>query len=59
MDESKNYIIDFYEDQVSNMEIHDLFRLEEMGLSERDIAEQLKVPKSLVNQLMYEHRKDF
>ena len=59
MDESKNYIIDFYEGQVSNMEIHDLLRLEEMGLDENDMSRQLNIPKAFVSQLMYEHRKDF
>ena len=59
MDESKNYIADFYEGQVSNMEIHDLLVLEELGLDEKDISKQLNIPVSFVNQLMYEHRKDF
>lgn len=59
IDESGNYITDFYEGQVSNMEIHDLLRLEEMGLDEIDMSRQLNIPKAFVSQLMYEHRKDF
>lgn len=59
IDESRNYIIDFYEGQISNMEIHDLLKLKEIGLDEGDISRQLDIPKAFVNQLMYEHRKDF
>ena len=59
IDEGRNYIADFYEGQISNMEIHDLLALEELGLDDRDISRQLNIPVSFVNQLMYEHRKDF
>lgn len=56
---SKNYIIDFYEDQVSGLNLHDLRLLEEIGLKDDEISTQLKLPKSFIIQLMYEHRKDY
>lgn len=56
---SRNYIIDFYEDQVSGLSVHDLRLLEDIGLKDEEISTQLKLPKSFINQLMYEHRKDY
>ncbi|AFS78739.1 hypothetical protein Curi_c17320 [Gottschalkia acidurici 9a] len=55
----ENYIFDFYENQVSNMSINDIFLLKDMGLRENELAQELKIPKSYINELIYEHRKDF
>ena len=55
----ENYIFDFYENQVSNMSINDIFLLKDMGLCENELAQELKLPRSYINELIYEHRKDF
>ena len=54
-----NYIVDFYEGQVSSMSINDIFLLEEMGLNGDRLAQELKIPTSYINEIIYEHRKDF
>lgn len=59
MHDYENYIVDFYKGQISNMTIDDLLLLEEMGLDDKALAQEFKIPKSYMSALLYEHRKDF
>ncbi|KNF08702.1 hypothetical protein CLPU_5c00090 [Gottschalkia purinilytica] len=50
---------EYYEEQVRDLEINDLILLKNKGLKDKEMAEELGIPKSYIDELLEQHRRDF